>query len=77
MRLASAIGLVITITVPSSTSVIHSWAYSVLNDPCISKTPDRPQFAIAFGVQDGPHAVEISEWQYQPMPPVPATAKGL
>lgn len=55
----------------------RQWYAGWSDDPCISKTPDRPQFAIAFGVQDGPHAVEISEWQYPAIPPVPPTAKGL
>ncbi len=33
-----------------------------------------PQFALAFGVTDGPHQVEISEWTYPALPPVPARA---
>ncbi|MEI7438036.1 MAG: hypothetical protein WCL16_14635, partial [bacterium] len=55
----------------------RQWYAGWADDPCISKTPDRPQFAIAFGVQEGAHAVEVAEWQYPAMPPVPATAKGL
>jgi len=49
------------------------WCVGWADDPCISKTPDRPQFAIAFGVFAGSHIVEISEWQFPAMPPAPLT----
>ena len=51
------------------------WCAGWADDPCISKTPDRPQFAIAFGVFAGSHKVEISEWQFPAMPPVPPVAR--
>jgi len=41
------------------------------DDHSISKGTKTPQFAIAFGVTDGPHAIEIAEWAYPPLPPVP------
>ena len=51
------------------------WCAGWADDPCISKTPDRPQFAIAFGVFAGSHKVEIGEWQFQALPPVPPPAR--
>jgi hypothetical protein len=51
------------------------WYAGWADDPCIGKTPDRPQFSIAFGVQDGTHTVEIGEWQFPAMPPAPPTAR--
>jgi hypothetical protein len=51
------------------------WYLSTSDDPSISKTPDRPQFAIAFGVLEGGHTVDISEWHNPDMPPAPPTAK--
>jgi len=53
----------------------RQWYAGWSDDPCISKTIDRPQFGIAFGVQEGGHAVEIAEWKYPPMPPIPPTVK--
>jgi hypothetical protein len=41
------------------------------DDHSIAKGTDTPQFAIGFGVSDGPHRVEISEWAYPPLPPTP------
>jgi hypothetical protein len=40
----------------------HSWSKG---------TPD-PQFALAFGVADGKHQVDVSEWTYPALPPSPA-----
>ena len=51
------------------------WYAGWADDPCIGKTPDRPQFAIAFGVFEGSHKVDIGEWQFPAMPPVPPMAK--
>ena len=51
------------------------WCAGWADDPCISKTPDRPQFALAFGVFEGFHAVEIGEWQFPSMPSIPPAAK--
>jgi len=41
------------------------------DDHSISKGTKTPQFAVAFGVSDGPHEVEIAEWEYPELPPVP------
>ena len=41
------------------------------DDHSISKGTRTPQFAIGFGVTDGPHTIEIAEWTYPPLPPVP------
>jgi hypothetical protein len=50
------------------------WYAGWADDPCTSRTPDRPQFALAFGVLAGNHNVAISEWQFPALPPVPPTA---
>ena len=47
------------------------WSAGWADDPCISKTPDRPQLSVAFGVLDGLHRVDIREWQFPTQPPVP------
>jgi len=41
------------------------------DDHCIAKGTPTPQFAVAFGVTDGSHEVEVAEWQYPPLPPAP------
>jgi hypothetical protein len=41
------------------------------DDHSIAKGTQTPQFAIGFGVSDGPHRVQISEWTYPPLPPSP------
>jgi hypothetical protein len=42
------------------------------DDHSIGKSQTTPQFALAFGVTDGEHAIEISEWTYPELPPEPA-----
>ncbi len=51
------------------------WYAGWADDPCISKTPDRPQFAIAFAVFEGSHKVEVGDWKFPAQPPVPPVAK--
>lgn len=41
------------------------------DDPSISKGTETPQFAFAFGVTDGEHRIEVAEWKYPDLPPVP------
>lgn len=41
------------------------------DDHSIGKGADTPQFALAFGVTDGEHRVEIGEWTYPVLPPRP------
>ncbi len=42
------------------------------DDHSIGKGAETPQFAIGFGVTDGPHHIEILEWTYPDLPPEPA-----
>ena len=44
------------------------------DDPSIGKGLPTPQFALAFGVTDGTHEVEVREWEYPPLPPAPPRA---
>ena len=41
------------------------------DDPSIGKGLETPQFALAFGVLDGRHEVEVAEWTYPELPPAP------
>ena len=41
------------------------------DDHSIGKGTSTPQFAIGFGVTNGPHKVSISEWTYPDLPPEP------
>lgn len=51
------------------------WYAGWTDDPAFSKTPDRPEWAIAFGVLDGPQRVDVSEWQFMPPPAKPPMAE--
>ena len=42
------------------------------DDHSIGKGTTTPQFSIGFGVTDGPHTIEISEWRYPNLPVDPA-----
>ena len=50
------------------------WYAGFADDYQISKGTAAPQLALAFGVTDGPHQVEISEWKFPNPPPAPAQA---
>lgn len=44
------------------------------DDHCIVKGTPTPQFAIGFGITNGPHTVTIGEWTYPILPPSPRRA---
>jgi hypothetical protein len=48
------------------------WYAGWADDSCIAKGRPTPQYAIAFGVTQGPHTVAIGEWTYPALPPTPA-----
>jgi len=50
------------------------WYAGFADDHSISKGTITPQMALAFGVTDGKHQVEISEWMYPELPPSPPPA---
>ncbi|MCG3147205.1 MAG: hypothetical protein PCFJNLEI_00643 [Verrucomicrobiae bacterium] len=50
------------------------WYAGFADDHTINKGTATPQFAMAFGVTEGRHQVEISEWTYPGLPPVPDRA---
>jgi len=52
------------------------WYAGFADEHSIYKGTPTPQFALALGVTDGPHKVEISEWVFPVMPPNPAR-KGM
>jgi hypothetical protein len=41
------------------------------DDHSIGKGKDTPQFSVAFGVTDGNHSIEVTEWAYPELPPEP------
>lgn len=47
------------------------WYAGWADDHSISKGTKAPQFALAFGVTDGAHTVEIGEWMYPELPVAP------
>ncbi len=49
----------------------HRWYAGWADDHSITKGTPAPQFALALGVTDGKHDVEVSEWTYPPLPSVP------
>ena len=50
------------------------WYAAFADDHSISKGTTTPQLALAFGVTEGKHQVEITEWKYPDLPPAPAQA---
>jgi len=50
------------------------WYAAFADDHAISNGTSTPQLAMAFGVTEGKHQIEISEWVYPNLPPVPAQA---
>ena len=50
------------------------WYAGFADDHSISKGTPTPQMALAFGVTDGKHQVEIAEWMYPELPPSPPPA---
>ena len=51
------------------------WYAGFADDHSISKGPPTPQLALAFGVTEGKHQIEISEWMYPELPPTPPPAR--
>jgi hypothetical protein len=49
----------------------NRWYAGWADDHSIVKGTPAPQFGIAFGVTAGKHTVEVSEWTYPALPPVP------
>lgn len=47
------------------------WYAGWSDDPSIGKAPGGAQFSLAFAVFGGAHEVEIGEWQFPALPPVP------
>ena len=47
------------------------WYAAFADDHSISKGTPTPQMALAFGVTEGKHQIEISEWMYPELPPSP------
>ena len=52
----------------------NRWYAGWADDHSIVKGTANPQFGLAFGVTAGKHAVEVSEWKWPELPPVPARA---
>jgi hypothetical protein len=50
------------------------WYAGFADEPAISKGQKTPQFSLAFGVSAGARQVQIGEWTWPAMPPVPARA---
>lgn len=50
------------------------WYAGWADDHAVSKGTATPQFAIAFGVTDGAHTVEVGEWTHPALPPAPTRA---
>ena len=53
----------------------NRWYAGWADDHSIIKGTATPQFGIGFGVTAGKHTVEIREWTYPALPPVPARAR--
>ena len=47
------------------------WCAGFADEHSIYKGTAAPQFAIAFGVSAGQHAVKIAEWEWPALPPAP------
>lgn len=50
------------------------WYAGFADDHAISKGTATPQFALAFGVTEGHHEVDVREWTWPELPPAPVRA---